>query len=321
MKIVFHGRNAQTFEPGFRDLVGTSHDIVCVAELPTTAFDIAAMRSADVLIGVALDHRHPRPEALRLYHAPAAGVDAIDRACLPEGTPLCCCFGHEQAITEYVMAALLMRHVPIAAADQDLRAGRWSHWPGAGAGARSELGNCTLGVLGFGHIGRDIARLGKSFGMRVTACNRSPIPHDAPVDERFGLERLAAFMASADSIVASLPLLPATKGLVGATALAAMRPQGVLINVGRGPVIDEDALFAALQRRRIGGAVIDTWWTYPNADEPTPRPAKKPFHELDNCVMTAHMSGWTTGTIRRRRETMADNIRRLAAGEPLVNVV
>ena len=321
MKIVFHGRNAQTFEPGFGTLIGEAHDIVCVADLPSSAAEIAAIRSADVVIGVALDRTHPKPEALRLYHAPAAGVDAIDRSCLPTGAPLCCCFGHEQAIAEYVMAALLMRHVPIGAADADLRAGRWSYWPGAGATARTELGNRTLGVLGYGHIGREIARLAKAFGMRVTACNRSPIPLGGSIDESFGLDRLTAFMASADVIVTSLPMLPATKGLIGAAALAAMRPDGVLVNVGRGPVIDEDALYAVLSARRIGGAIIDTWWTYPSATDPAPRPSRHAFHELDNCVITAHMSGWSTGTIRRRQETMADNIRRLAAGQPLVNVV
>ena len=321
MKIVFHGRNAQTFEPGFRDLIGDTHEIVCVADAPSSDAEIAALRAADVVIGVALDRTHPRPQALRLYHAPAAGVDAIDRACLPSGTPLCCCFGHEQAIAEYVMAALLMRHVPIAAADRDLRDGRWSYWPGAGATARTELGSRTLGVLGYGHIGREIARLAEAFGMRVTACNRTLVPVGGAIDESFGLDRLDAFMGSADFVVSSLPFLPATKGLIGAAALAAMRPHGVLVNVGRGPVIDEDALYAALAARRIGGAIIDTWWTYPSPTDPAPRPSRHPFHDLDNCVITAHMSGWSTGTIRRRQETMADNIRRLDAGQPLVNVV
>ncbi len=95
----------------------------------------------------------------------------------------------------------------------------------------------------------------------------------------------------------------------------------VILNVGRGPVIDEAALYAALKERRIGGAIIDTWYVYPSAANPTPHPGTLPFHTLDNCVLTPHMSGWTHGTIRRRQETMADNIRRLAAGQPLENMV
>jgi phosphoglycerate dehydrogenase-like enzyme len=321
MKIVFHGKNAATFLPGFPDLVGPGHEIITVADTPADAAEVDAFRTADVLIGIALGASHPKPERIRLYHAPAAGTDAIDRTCLPTGTPLCCCFGHEQGIAEYVMAALLMRHIPIAAADRKLRARDWSLWPGAAADVRSELGSQTLGLLGFGHIGRAVAKLGKAFGMRITACNRSPIASNGIVDESFGLDRLPEFMASADYIVVSLPQLPDTTGIVDTRAIGAMRPHGVVVNVGRGPVIDESALFSALKARRIGGAIIDTWWVYPSAADPAPWPGTLPFQELDNCVLTSHMSGWTSGTIRRRQETMAGNIRRLAAGEPLENVV
>jgi phosphoglycerate dehydrogenase-like enzyme len=319
MKIVFHGRNAKAFMPGFAEMVGPGHDISSVSDTVATDEEAEAFRLADVLIGIALGAAHPRPESLRLYHAPAAGVDAIDRTRLPDGTPLCCCFGHEQAIAEYVMAALLLRHVPIPAADSDLRQGRWTYWAGGGGETRSELGGRTIGLLGYGHIGRELAKRAKAFGMRVTAANRSPIVADGIVDRAFGLDHLTAFMGSADYIVTSLPALPETLGLVDARALAAMRPAGVIVNVGRGPVIDESALFAALTERRIGGAIIDTWYVYPTTDTPDAQPGHLPFHELDNCILTPHMSGWTNGTIRRRQETMADNIRRLAAGAPLIN--
>ena len=321
MKIVFHGRNASAFAPGFAGLVGSPHQVACVADQPSSAEEVAAFQSAEVLIGIALDRSHPRPDALRLYHAPAAGVDAIERSCLPDGAQLCCCFGHEPAIAEYVMAALLMRHVPIAAADEALRQKSWSFWPGGGARVRSELGSRTLGVLGYGHIGREVARRAKAFGMQVTAANRSAIAADGIVDESFGLDRLSHFMGSADYIVVSLPLAPATRGLVDAQAIAALRPHAVIVNVGRGPVIDEAALFVALQAKQIGGAIIDTWWVYPSASNAAPWPSTQPFHTLDNCVMTSHMSGWTDGMIRRRQETMAGNILRLERGEPLVNVV
>ena len=321
MKIVFHGPNAGTFEPGFAAMVGSGHAIARVPDLPSTPQDIAAFQSADVLIGIALNRSHPRPERLRLYHAPAAGVDAIDRALLPEGVPLCCCFGHEPAIAEYVMTALLLRHVPIPDADRDLRQGRWTWWAGGASPPRSELGGRTIGLLGFGHIGKAIAARAKAFGLCVTVANRTPVSPGPLVDQAFGLDQLAVFMASADYIVVSLPHLPATTGLVGQPALAAMRPDGVILNVGRGPVIDEAALYAALKAKSIGGAIIDTWYVYPSAGNATPHPGKLPFHELDNCTLTPHMSGWTVGTIRRRQATMADNIRRLAAGEQLVNRV
>ncbi len=100
-----------------------------------------------------------------------------------------------------------------------------------------------------------------------------------------------------------------------------MRSTAVILNVGRGPAIDERSLYEALEDRRIAGAVIDTWYQYPSSTQPRMLPSALPFHELPNVVMTPHMSGWTTGTINRRKQTIADNIGRLADGRPCVNVV
>ena len=128
-------------------------------------------------------------------------------------------------------------------------------------------------------------------------------------------------MASADTVVVSLPLTDDTKNLVNASALAAMRPDAVLMNVGRGAVIEEKALYDALKTRHIGGAVIDTWYQYPTPMQSECAPSKFDFAALDNVFMTPHMSGWTAGTVRRRQETLAENIGRLSRGEPLIHVL
>jgi phosphoglycerate dehydrogenase-like enzyme len=86
-------------------------------------------------------------------------------------------------------------------------------------------------------------------------------------------------------------------------------------------VIDEQALYDALAGKRIGGAVIDTWSMYPSPGTPSTQPSRLPFHTFPNAVMTPHMSGWTDGTVRRRRKTMADNITRLVHGQPLINKI
>jgi phosphoglycerate dehydrogenase-like enzyme len=321
VKIVFHGQNAATFRPGLEALLADAAEITVVADAVGSAADQAAYRSADVIVGIRAHTDLPRPDALRLFHAPAAGTDAIDRRALPAGVPLCNCFGHEQAIAEYVMAALLLRHVPLPAADAGLRQGSWRYWSGAPGGVRTELGGTTIGLMGYGHIGKAIAARAKAFGLRVTVANRSLVPLSDRVDESYTLDDISAFMGSADAIVVSLPHLPATTGIVGAAALAAMRSDAVIINVGRGPVIDEQALFDALSSRAIGGGIIDTWYTYPSAETPNPQPSRLPFNTLDNVLMTPHMSGWTQGTIKRRQQTIADNINRLARGDALVNLV
>jgi phosphoglycerate dehydrogenase-like enzyme len=321
MKIVFHGGNAANFRSGFEALIGPQHQIIDVSDALDQPGERAHFESADVIVGIRLGVNDPLPLKLRLYQAPAAGTDAIDPARLPPGALLCNAFGHENAIAEYVMAALLLRHVPLADADAKLRRGNWAYWAGRPGALRSELGQQTIGLLGYGHIGKAIGARAKAFGMQVSVANRSPVPLSAAVDESYGLDALAPFMGSADAIIVSLPLNAETTGIVDAAALAAVRPDAVIVNVGRGPVIDEGALFAALFERRIGSAIIDTWYRYPNAAEPETLPAALPFETLPNLVMTPHMSGWTEGTVRRRQETIAENIRRLEQGQELLNIV
>jgi phosphoglycerate dehydrogenase-like enzyme len=321
MRIIFHGENAASFTSGFAGLVGPGAEISLLPDVLTAEADQQAYAQADAIIGTKFDAGLPQPSRLKLFHVPGAGYDAVDLGLLPASANLCNCFGHEQAIAEYVLSALLARHIPLADADRRLRQGDWAYWAGAPDRVHGEIAGQTIGLLGFGHIGKAIARRAKAFEMQVHVANRSPVVVSELVDRAFTLDRLDEFWGSADAIVVSLPLTPETKGLVGAAAFAAMRPDAVIFNVGRGPIIDEAALYAALQESRIGGAVIDTWYRYPGPADTTPLPATLPFHELPNIVMTPHMSGWTSGTIRRRQQTIADNIRRSAAGEPLINLV
>jgi phosphoglycerate dehydrogenase-like enzyme len=320
LKILFHGPNAANFRRGFEHLVDPEHTIVDVGDALSAPGEAAHFESADVIIGIKLDASMPAPRRLRLYQAPAAGTDAIDLAALPPRSALCNCHGHEDAIAEYVFSALLARHVPLAQADADLRRGQWTYWAGRPNALRTELGSQTLGLLGFGHISKAIAKRAKAFGMRVHAANRSPVASD-DVDRAFALADLHAFLASVDTVVVTLPLTAQTQGLVDAAAFTAMRPGAWLVNVGRGPVVVEQALYDALHSRHLGGAVIDTWYQYPTAAQPECMPSKLDFAALPNAVMTPHMSGWTTGTVQRRQQTMADNISRLATGQPLINVL
>jgi phosphoglycerate dehydrogenase-like enzyme len=319
--VVLHGANAAAFAPGFAELIGPQHQLVLLPDDLGAPADRGHFTTADVLIGIRFTASMPRPARLRLYQVPGAGIDGIDRASLPPTAVLCNCFGHEDAIAEYVMSILLARHVPFAAADRDLRQGKWTYWAGNPHALHSEMSGTTIGLLGFGHIGRAVAQRAKSFGMTVIVANRSPVAASGLIDRALGLDALEEFMGSADAIVVSLPLAKETRGLIGSRELAAMRRHGFIINVGRGPVIDEQALYQALAERRIGGAAIDTWYVYPQTIGEITHPSRLAFNDLDNVVLTPHMSGWTHGTIRRRQQAMADNIARLQRGEPLVNVV
>jgi phosphoglycerate dehydrogenase-like enzyme len=321
MKIVFHGDNAASFTDGFAALVGPAHTITLLPDTLATVQDQAAYAAADVIIGVGFNAALPRPEGLKLFHVPGAGYDGVDVSALPPATIVCNCFGHEQAIAEYVMSAILARHVPLQQADQDLRQGRWTYWAGAANRTHDEMSGKTIGLLGYGHIGKAIARRAKAFEMQVHVANRTPVTPDAQVDRAFTLDQLDAFYPNIDYLVTSLPLTADTKGLVGQTAFARMTRDAVVINVGRGPIIDEQALFDALTRHTIAGAVIDTWYHYPTAADAPTQPSSLPFHTLAQVTMTPHMSGWTNGTIRRRQHTIAQNVLSLAEGKPCTNVV
>ncbi|MFV0490876.1 MAG: 2-hydroxyacid dehydrogenase [Pseudorhodobacter sp.] len=317
MKIVFHGANAKTFLPGFADLLDTPHDLLPLSDTLFETGETEALASADVVIGVHYSADFPELSA-RLYQVPGAGYDGIDIAALPKGCALCNVFGHEGAIAEYVMAALLSRHVPLAEADRQLRAGDWHYWAGKPTGLRTELSAQSIGIVGFGHIGKAVAARCLAFGMTVHVANRSTVTDKGVAAHPLtDLEQMAG---EVDFLINTLPLAETTQGLIGKDVLVAMKPGAVILNVGRGPVIDETALYTTLKEGRIS-AIIDTWYVYPGADNPNPHPGTLPFHDLPNVILTPHMSGWTQGTIDRRRADMAANINRLVRGQALQNRV
>ncbi len=319
MRIVFHGSNASTFEAGFPDLLEGDHDVTTLSDALDGPGEREVFAAADVVVGVHFTRDHPRLSA-RLYQLPAAGHDKVDLSALPNDCAVCNCFGHEQAIAEYVMAALLTRHVPLADADSRLRRRDWHYWAGGPDGLRTELGSQSIGIIGHGHIGQAVAERALAFGMQVQIANRSAVA-DPRYAAAWKLDELRRMVGQVDIVLNTLPLTETTRGLLGVHELAAMQPHAIVMNVGRGPVIDEDALFDVLAAGRIAGAILDTWYVYPGPDDPAPFPSHRPFHELTNVTLTPHMSGWTEGTIARRRAAIADNVNRLAAGRPLVNVV
>ena len=319
-KIVFHGDNAANFRPGIERLLTDTHQLISVSQNLTGPGEIEHFQSADVLVGVSLNSSMPTPHKAQLLQAPAAGTDGISRECLPAHCQLANCFGHENAIAEFVMAALLIRHVPLQDADASLRQGEWKYFAGRPGALRTELGSQTMGLLGFGHIAKTLALRAKAFGMKVLVANRSPV-QSSDIDRYFSLDQLKEFMAACDVVVVTLPLTEQTRSLVNTDCIAAMKQQAVLVNVGRGLVIDERALFDALQNKQIGGAIIDTWYQYPSSEKASCAPSQFDFASLDNVLMTPHMSGWTEGTVQRRKQTIADNINRLYKGQSLLNVL
>lgn len=151
--------------------------------------------------------------------------------------------------------------------------------------------------------------------MRIRALSRfsKGLPDDLAEAEAFLHERRSAFLDGLDYLLVTLPLEAATTGIVDAAWFAQMSAATVLINLARGPVVEEAALYDALRTGRIGGAVLDVWYNYPEADGGRVPPSRFPFHELRNVVMTPHGSGRTEGTFTRRWERIAANIAEVAS--------
>jgi phosphoglycerate dehydrogenase-like enzyme len=321
MKIVLNGPVAQQGAAILRERFGADAEIVVVDHREADPRAIEAFADAEILVTVDFGAGLPPTPRLRLIHVPAAGLDAVDLAAVPAHCPMCNAFEHEIGISEYVMAAMLHHVVDLAGRSARFKAGSWAESPRLSAPLRPELARRTVGSIGYGHIGRAIARRAKACGMRVMATLRTRREVD-PAPDWLGVpDDLPVLLEAADFVVVACPLTEATRGLIGRAELARMKPPAVLINVARGPIVDEDALFEALSSRRIGGAVLDTWYRYPEPGDPAVRPSRHPFHELDHVVMTPHCSGWTEGLMERRFAVIADNIERLRDGRPLLNQV
>lgn len=279
-----------------------------------------ALSRAHACISMQWPKDMPAAPQLKLLHLPGAGTDAIDFDAVPNTTTICNVFEHEISISEYVMATMLQWVIPLPQLQADLRRGNW-HGSYLFGPTHGELFGKTLGIVGYGHIGREVAKRANAFGMRVLACSHTPRAGDSIVESVQSMERLDAFLAESDFVLLSLPLTVNTRGIIGERELAAMKRTGVIINVARGVLIDEAALYSACRGHRIGGAIIDTWYQYPPEETVKCEPSRFPFHELDNVIMTPHASAWTDQLIARRNQVIASNLDRLARNEPLLNVV
>ena len=168
----------------------------------------------------------------------------------------------------------------------------------------------TLTIVGLGDIGRAIARAARTFGMRVVGVNRSG-RRVREAERVFKVGQLAQALADADFVVVLVPLTPETRGLIGADALAAMKPTAWLVNIARGAVVNEAALLEALEQRRIAGAILDVF-------SAEPLPPHHPLWRMDNVVITPHVSG--PSTPEEIAPVFNDNLARYLAGRPLRHV-
>jgi phosphoglycerate dehydrogenase-like enzyme len=323
MKIVVADTNLAPLRAHLEEGVPSGSEVLWLdpRDLPAVEAEVA---DADVLVSSNCPATvGASGKRLRLVHAPGAGLDGIDVSALPAGTVVANTFHHEDSIAEYVVASTILLRRGFLPQDAALRRDEWAspaYDPALPWG--DSLGAATIGFVGFGHIGARAWERFRPFGARgVAVTRRGDVDAAAHGLEWSGAtDDLGSLLDRADVVVVSAPLTPETTGMIGAAELARMRRTAVLVNVGRGPLIEEQALFEALRDHRIAGAAIDVWYGYP-ANGATAAPSRLPFRELPNVLMTPHSSGLTRQTFAGRAADIAANVRRLAAGEQLMNVV
>ncbi|HVN06066.1 MAG TPA: D-2-hydroxyacid dehydrogenase [Bryobacteraceae bacterium] len=236
---------------------------------------------------------------VRWVHSRSAGLDELLFPELAESpVPLTNARGiFSEILGEFAIAAVLFFAKGLRRMVRSQAAGVWDQFDTV------EIAGQTMGVIGMGDIGKAAARRAEAMGMRTIGLRRA----DGP-------ERKRELLARSDYVVLATPLTPETRGIIGEAELRAMKAEAVLINVGRGPLVDEAALVAALRERRIGGAALDVF-------DQEPLPAGHAFYGLDNVLLSPHAADHTPDWKQRAMQMFLDNFERYRKGEPLENVV
>ena len=279
----------------------------------------AELRDTEVIFTISLrPTQFTAARQLRWIHAPTAAVHQFmfqeliqSQVVLTNSTEV-----HGPVVAEHVMALIfaLAKKIPQAALLQREKVwGQESMW-NEGQHLR-EIAGATLGLIGVGSIGRRVAQMASGLGMKVIAV-REHVQKGTPqgVQAVYSAAELDRLLAQSDFVVMAAPLLTATERLMNAERFEQMKPDAFLINVGRGPQVDEAALAEAIRKRQIAGAALDVF-------DQEPLPADSPLWDLDTLLITPHTAGLTEKLWQRHYDLFSENVRRYMAHQPLQSVV
>lgn len=293
------------------------------ASLPATEEVLACVRDADVIVGSRFTAEILSAAArARVVIVPFAGPADAELALLRQYGQWTVCNSHYNApfVAEHAIALLLAAAKRLLPYDRALRQGRWR--AERGAAASMTLAGKTMTVLGYGAIGSRIVTLARGFGMRLIVIRRN-VSAGEPRDAAFvgTVDDLEQILPETDCLMVCVPLTDETRGLLGERHWRLMKRSALVVNVSRGEVLEEGALFRALETGEIAGAGIDAWYHYPADDEALQLPSELPFHTLHNVVMSPHRAGDTDERTRAQITDVAQQLNRIADGEEPSNVL
>jgi phosphoglycerate dehydrogenase-like enzyme len=238
MKALFLGHFAATVAPRVLKKVKTPLETSILDDERDAEHLAPLLAQAEIVVGHIWRAGFPPAPRLRLLQSVAAGLDLITTEAVPRGVTICNVFGHEPAIAEYVIMTMLVLTHRLFEAVTAFRAGSWVASPQFGGGSpHGEVLGRTIGIIGYGRIGREVAQRAAGLKCRVLAANRSSVAHPAPAETVFPLSELDAMLPLCDTVLISCGLASETKGLIDARRLALMKPGALLINVARAAIV------------------------------------------------------------------------------------
>lgn len=281
-----------------------------VTHVPSLAEAGYLVEEATAIAGAVTPEILARAHAARWVHSWAAGADnLLFPEMLNSPVVLTSATGNGAVpLAEHAMLLMLMLSRDVHRWHRAQQEARWDRF------THGELAGKTVGIVGLGHSGTDLAGKAKAFHMRVVGLRRVPQAPAPAVDRVYGATEFRAFLAEADFVVVTAPLTRKTRGMFDAAAFSAMRPSAYFICISRGGIADDGALLTALQHGHIAGAGLD-------AHGVEPLPQDSPFWSLSNVVITPHNGATTLETNARGIEIYLENVRRYLTGLPLCNVV
>ncbi len=296
------------------DRLGSDVKII-VSNVPEQVCESAP--DADVIVNAVhspklLSEVLPLAKRAKWAHSMWTGVDnVLSPEVLASPVPLTNGRGvFRRSLGEWTIAAMLHFAYDLRRMIRQQQAGVWEPF------TTEELHGRTLGIIGYGGIGSAAAERARAFGMRILALRRRPelFQSDPLIDQTYTPAQINELMAASDYVLAAAPLTNDTRGLIGEAQIAAMKPTGVIINVGRGAVIDEAALIRALEAGKIRGAALDVFAVEPLL-------AGHPFYRMENVLMSPHTADHVQDFVHLAVECFLDNLQRFQTNQPLLNIV
>jgi len=264
----------------------------------------------------------PKTNKLKLIHLPGSGTDGVDFSKVPRGCLVCNVYEHEIAISEFIIANLLNWEIKLIDKIEKFKNYNWEDSMLFSKNPHGELNKKKIAILGYGRIGKELTKKLSVFNTHVTIITRKKIKKENFFDRNFTVSKVNKYLKDFDYFIIACDLNDSTFNLITKKEINLMNKNCVIINVARGPIVNEKDLYSALKNKLIGGAVIDTWYRYPEIkDKKVFKPSRFNFRILKNIVMTPHLSALSSNLLERRIKVISQNIIALKKNKKLINVV